>query len=307
MLIAEILPNEQITVSETVVADSIKHEKVKFIFSDEWEGYQKTAVFGFDEQSYNVVLNAENDLCTAEDECYVPFEVLKAPYFTISVFGVLGESRITTTKAKVKVLESGYKEGEIPSTPTPDEYSQILQIAASAEEMARSVKEDADKGAFIGEQGPQGEKGEKGEKGDTGERGPQGIQGEKGEKGERGEKGETGADGKDGITQVIDQAYNPTSANGQSGVAVAEAVKNKQDEFVKLYYEDEMIPDLPSIIEFKHWSPKIKTSDGLVINLNTIMAGINRTFFVNDPIFDGHAATKRYVDEAIKAALGTQE
>ena len=294
MLIAEILPNEQISLSDTVVADSIKHQKVKFIFSDEWEGYQKTAVFGFEEQSYNVVLNAENDLCTAEDECYVPFEVLKAPYFTISVFGVSGESRITTTKANVKVLESGYKEGEVPKNPTPDVYSQLLQIVATIEELARSVREDADNGVFIGQQGP---KGEKGEKGDTGEKGPQGIQGE---------KGETGADGKDGITQIIDQTYNSTSANGQSGIAVAEAIKNKQDEFVKLYYEDENFPDSASTIEFKYRNPKIKTIDGLEINLNPIMAGINKTFFVNDPIFDGHAATKRYVDEAIKAAIENQ-
>ena len=294
MLIAEILPNEQISLSDTVVADSIKYQKVKFVFSPEWEKYEKTAIFSNDSETYNVVLNSENNMCTSENECYIPFEVLKPPYFTVSVFGVSGESRITTTKANVKVLESGYKEGEVPKNPTPDVYSQLLQIVATIEELARSVREDADNGVFIGQQGP---KGEKGEKGDTGEKGPQGIQGE---------KGETGADGKDGITQIIDQTYNSTSANGQSGIAVAEAIKNKQDEFVKLYYEDENFPDSASTIEFKYRNPKIKTIDGLEINLNPIMAGINKTFFVNDPIFDGHAATKRYVDEAIKAAIENQ-
>ena len=227
MLIAEILPNEQISLSDTVVADSIKYQKVKFVFSPEWEKYEKTAIFSNDSETYNVVLNSENNMCTSENECYIPFEVLKPPYFTVSVFGVSGESRITTTKANVKVLESGYKEGDAPKNPTPDVYSQLLQIVATIEELARSVREDADNGVFIGQQGP---KGEKGEKGDTGEKGPQGIKGEKGEKGEKGDKGdkgdkgENGKDGKDGLTQVIEQNYNPESENGQSGKAVAEAI-----------------------------------------------------------------------------------
>lgn len=294
MLIAEILPNEQISLSDTVVADSIKHQKVKFVFSPEWEKYEKTAIFSNDSETYNVVLNSENNMCISENECYIPFEVLKPPYFTVSVFGVSGESRITTTKANVKVLESGYKEGEVPKDPTPDVYSQLLQIVATIEELARSVREDADNGVFIGQEGPKGEKGEKGDRG------------EDGKDGRDGQNGKDGRDGKDGLTQIIDQNYNPESENGQSGKAVAEAVKNKQGKFATLLYEDESQADVPTGIKFDYWNPVLKTSDGLVLNFNPITAGINSTFYVNEPLLDGHAATKSYVDNAIYAVLNSE-
>ena len=114
-----------------------------------------------------------------------------------------------------------------------------------------------------GEQGVQGEKGEKGDTGATGAQGPQGIQGEKGDKGDKGDaftyadftpeqlaglkgekgdkgdkgdtgatgpqgpqgpKGDTGPQGPPGETPETDQTYNPTSANAQSGIAVAQAI-----------------------------------------------------------------------------------
>ena len=111
----------------------------------------------------------------------------------------------------------------------------------------------------IGPQGIQGQKGDKGDKGDTGEQGIQGIQGVKGDKGDTGQTGATGATGatgngissitllstsgtaktyritytngnhfdftvNDGETPTVDQTYNPTSENAQSGKSVAEAV-----------------------------------------------------------------------------------
>lgn len=64
--------------------------------------------------------------------------------------------------------------GTAPAEPTPNIVQQILSAASNAEEIAQSVRDDADAGKFNGPQGP---------KGDTGPIGPQGPQGPKGDTG----------------------------------------------------------------------------------------------------------------------------
>lgn len=61
--------------------------------------------------------------------------------------------------------------GTPPAEPTPDIVQQILSAASNAEEIAQSVRDDADAGKFNGPQGPigpQGPVGPQGPKGDTG-------------------------------------------------------------------------------------------------------------------------------------------
>ncbi len=101
-----------------VVADSKGYLKANFIFSEEWTG-DIVAVFGGAEKSfYDVVL--ENG------ECLVPWEVIKSPFFTVSVF--CGDL-ITTNAEKIKVMPSGYANGQPRKEPTPDVYNQILSMA----------------------------------------------------------------------------------------------------------------------------------------------------------------------------------
>ncbi len=216
MIKADVLDNGMVAVYQDTVSDSIKFEKIRFKFPVSWEGYTKTAVFRNGNTVVSVVLNNGGEMCTGEDECLVPHEVIKTPAFTVSVFGVNEESIATSVRATVKVNQSGYEQGDHPSEPTPDEYAQILDIAVRAETIANSVRTDAENGKFDGETGPRGEKGdkgdpgpqgEKGEKGDTGDTGPQGEKGEKGdtgdtgpqgEKGEKGDKGDPGPQGEKG-------------------------------------------------------------------------------------------------------------
>ena len=132
----------------------------------------KTAVFSYENAAYSVVLQPENPLCVSENECYIPFEVLKPPMFYLSVFGVKGDSRATTKSVAVGVEKSGYAEGETPAEPTQNVYQQLVNLATETKLIAQSVRDDADNGAFIGERGPRGEMG------------PQGIQGDKGPKGD---------------------------------------------------------------------------------------------------------------------------
>lgn len=203
----DIFDGGRIVTYGTAVADSVLFEKIHFNFPAEWDGFAKTAVFTNGETKISVVLNENGKLCTGENECCIPHEVIKAPAFTVSVFGVSGDKRATTQIAQVSVKPSGYGEGATPAEPTPTEYEQLVAIANSAEQLAQSVRSDADSGAFKGDKGEQGNKGDKGDTGTVGA---------------KGDKGDKGDPGKDAAT---DQAYSPTSENAQSGKAVAEALK----------------------------------------------------------------------------------
>lgn len=203
----DIFDGGRIVTYGTAVADSVLFEKIHFNFPAEWDGFAKTAVFTNGETKISVVLNENGKLCTGENECCIPHEVIKAPAFTVSVFGVSGDKRATTQIAQVSVKPSGYGEGAAPAEPTPTEYEQLVAIANSAEQLAQSVRSDADSGAFKGDKGEQGNKGDKGDTGAVGA------------KGDKGDKGDPGKDA------IIDRAYSPTSENAQSGKAVAEALK----------------------------------------------------------------------------------
>lgn len=149
---------------DEVVSDSVEYLKVKFEYSDDWQGYTKTAVFTNEalDKSVAVVLEEGSSLYIGENTCLVPYEVIKAPEFRVSVFGIKGESLITASAGYVEVVASGYCEGDEPASPSQSEYQQIINIMSDTRVVAQSVREDADNGAF---------RGEKGEKGDTGNSG----------------------------------------------------------------------------------------------------------------------------------------
>ena len=128
------------------VADSKNYLTASFSFSEEWTG-TKTAIFTAD-KPYTLQLT--------ENACVVPWEVIKAPGFWVSVY--CGD-RVTANRAQVYVEESGYQTGETPEPPTPDVYTQLLEAVEGAEEVAQSVRADADAGKFNGEKGEKGDPG----------------------------------------------------------------------------------------------------------------------------------------------------
>ena len=216
MISARVEENGRIKVLQTTVSDSVLFEKIGLDFPKSWNGYTKTAVFRNGETTVSVVLDKSSELCTGENECYIPYEVIKAPQFTVSVFGVSGESRATTQQASIKVTESGYGTGDTPSEPTPSQYEQLVSIANATKQVVQSVRTDADNGVFKGDKGEKGDKGDKGDpfvysdftdeqlallkgaKGDTGDTGPRGLQGEKGDTGAQGIQGAKGDKGNKG-------------------------------------------------------------------------------------------------------------
>lgn len=231
MIYVKVIENGALEVYESTVSDSVKYEMVKFEFPEKWKGYTKTAVFGNGDITLSVILNGDSDLCTGTDECYIPHEVLKFPEFTVSVFGILGDSRATTQQAVIRVRQSGYAEGDVPNDPTPTEYQQLVNLANETKQIAQSVRTDADNGVFKGDKGDQGIQGLKG---DTG---AQGIQGVKGDKGDKGDKGEAftysdftpdqlaGLKGEKGDPGEVTTAYaNTTFANALKSSASGEAL-----------------------------------------------------------------------------------
>lgn len=134
---------DQIFCSESrLTADSVDYITAAFTFDESWDTLYKTAVFRVGELVYHTPLE--------EDVCTVPYEALTKGILAISVFGVLGTTRATTTEILLPVEASGYVPCE-PTAPSPDPYAYYLeqvtaikQEAAEEAEASRTSAEAAD-------------------------------------------------------------------------------------------------------------------------------------------------------------------
>lgn len=109
------------TDTNRVVADSRNYLHATFAFSEEWQGV-KTAIFKNGDVVKHVIL--END------ECLVPWEVIKSGKLTVSVF--CGDL-ITADEETVYILQSGYEDGGAPQDPSPTVYEQIIAMLSEIE------------------------------------------------------------------------------------------------------------------------------------------------------------------------------
>ena len=118
----------------TVVADSRNYLVAEFVFSGDWEGLEKTAVF---EQASGMVYH----VLVQDGTCTVPAEVIQVPWFRVSVFG---GDRLTTNRVEVSVCQSGFLPGVTPPAPTPDIYDQLLRSVAAEREQAAASADAAE-------------------------------------------------------------------------------------------------------------------------------------------------------------------
>lgn len=164
----------RLTQTPTIASGGVKEDTVEFAFDNLWDGFNLTAVFYCGENEvYHVGI--------VDNRCIVPREVLANPgYFYLGVMGVKDGVTRTTNVLSYRVEAGAITEGVKPPEPTPSIYEQILASVKYAEQIAQSVRDDADAGKFNGA---------KGEKGDTGAQGVQGVQGIQGVKGEPGKDG----------------------------------------------------------------------------------------------------------------------
>ncbi|MBR6513790.1 MAG: hypothetical protein IKT46_03040 [Clostridia bacterium] len=189
--------------TKTVAENSKNYLSAVFEFDDCWEGVSKKAVFSCRGKSYCQLLS--------ENICTVPWEVIAADGFYVSLIGIDGDEnlRITTSRVKVNVVKGPELEVENSSEATLTELEQLMAIA-------ESVRADADSGLFNGRDGAPGAKGDKGDKGDTGEKGEKGDPGEDGPKGDTGEKGDKGDTGEKGADGAVG-ATGPQGPKGDKG------------------------------------------------------------------------------------------
>lgn len=126
---------------------------INFVFSPEWDGLLKTAVFDAGEAKIDVVLTSES--------CEVPPEVLACPgkQLSVGVFGELADKTlvIPTIYAEAGRIRPGASPSGISSAPpTPSWPEQVQAIALEAKEAADSVRSAADAGEFNGPAGKAG-------------------------------------------------------------------------------------------------------------------------------------------------------
>lgn len=104
-----------------IVENTVNFLKFQFIFSEDWEGKIKTAVFDFNGTPYRQLLDSS-------DICYVPHEVIHLPGFKVTVFAAEEDQVIRTTEKYMCVAPSGSLESQESVPPTPDIYQQILEM-----------------------------------------------------------------------------------------------------------------------------------------------------------------------------------
>lgn len=129
-----------------IYSDVKNYVSAAFSFSEDWNGTVKTAVFRKGDVVYNVMLEDDR----------IPCE--KLGFFTAGrwAVSVYGGDLITTGVALVDIHQSGYLEGETPPPPTDTVYQQLMQISEETQEIAQSVRDDADAGVFNGKDGKDG-------------------------------------------------------------------------------------------------------------------------------------------------------
>lgn len=113
--------------------------RAEFSFSEEWKGMTKTAFFRGAGNTYSQLLK--------DDSCTVPAEALAASgRVEVSVSGTLGETVITTDIKSFSAPAT--LSGGTPSDPEPTVWQQILDKVDETQQIAQSVRDDADAEKF---------------------------------------------------------------------------------------------------------------------------------------------------------------
>lgn len=132
-----------------IVADSLNFIKVKAIFSSDWSGLTKFAVFNRNSNTYEILLDAENS-------CLIPCECVEEEgEFYLSFIGINDEGKLIvgTTKEKTLVVKGNEFSDHIGSDEQRLTLTYLGKVLASVKEVvtaaddAKSYKEAAAKSA----------------------------------------------------------------------------------------------------------------------------------------------------------------
>ena len=113
-----------------IVAGTSGHYVAEFEFTEEWEGYLKTAVFRTVEGEFSPVI-------LAEDTCGIPSDIVKEGcHFVVGVYGVSGALHYPTVWTNTLRVEEGCSEAIDTIEPTPGMMDQLLAITNAAQQSA---------------------------------------------------------------------------------------------------------------------------------------------------------------------------
>lgn len=104
-----------------ITSGNVNYDSILFDFCSAWDGFTKTAIFyrSEDEVFYQ--------LLDGSNTCIIPKEVLREKGDVyIGVFGVSGDTTLTSQVLKYKITKGAITEDLKPADPTPDIYEQII-------------------------------------------------------------------------------------------------------------------------------------------------------------------------------------
>lgn len=128
---------------EPVTSGSVNVYGARFAFSEDWEGFEKTAVFRAGGESVSVLLDNTGEMV-------VPWEVLTTPgrRLEAGVYGTQGtEVVLPTVWADLGYIQAGAAPGEGALPPTPELWEQ--ELAKKGDRL--SYTEDAELGLYSGD------------------------------------------------------------------------------------------------------------------------------------------------------------
>ena len=244
---------------ELLTAGMAKAVTVEFVFSDDWSGLTKTAVFSAGRTTVDVLESAWDG-----NKVVVPHEILAdaGPIARVGVYGANADGLILPTVWVTlgKVMPAAEPSGDPGADPTLPIWAQLQEIIGDLADLTTKAKnnlvaainEAAKTGSggagsidlrtadgyiqYSNDGGATWEnlialadlKGEKGEKGNTGATGPQGKPGERGPQGETGPQGPQGETGPDGAPGK-DGSPGKDGAPGADGATFTPSVSASGD------------------------------------------------------------------------------
>lgn len=122
---------------ELLVEGAVNVNIVQFVFSSDWDGLTKTAVFQAGSDKYSVLLDESN-------EAPIPWEVLQNPRRTLyaGVYGTNGESLVLPTIwASLGTIQEGVSLGDTAQPPSPSLYEQLLADIGNLDDLATTAKD----------------------------------------------------------------------------------------------------------------------------------------------------------------------
>lgn len=128
--------------TEIIAANSQKFLTAHFDLDEVWKELAVKACFTMRKHTTHIPLD--------DDECTVPWEVIKAGEFRVSLIGTAEEGviRATSTEVRVRVEDGPVLTAENTREPTMNDVDRIHEVAAEANRKARNVVDRANSGEF---------------------------------------------------------------------------------------------------------------------------------------------------------------